>query len=153
MARITGTAQLRLVARQLRDAPKELKEDLRIGLRQPVKGFERAVKDEALGSLPHSGGYAGVMSAALKVNLSQALSGSGAGFTLVVFAKGKSEDRDVRATNAGLLRHKTWGREPWHAQRVKGGYVDRPADKLGNEVAQKAQEAVDRVADKLAAGG
>lgn len=152
MARVTGTAQLRLVARQLREAPKELRDDLRIGLKRPVKGFEKAVKDEALGSLPHSGGYAGVMSSALKVNLSQALTGSGAGFTLVVYARGKSEDRDVVATNAGLLRHKTWGHEPWHSQRVRGGYVDRPADKLGDQVAQQAQEAVDRVADKLAAG-
>lgn len=152
MARVTGTLQLRIVARQLRDAPPELRRELRDNLKDVVKPFEGQVKSEAADSLPHRGGYAGVMSSSVKVDISQALSGSGAGFTLVVHGKGRTQDRDVKAVNAGRLRHKTWGHEPWHSQQVAPGFVDRPADKLDGQVARKAQEAVDRVADKLSAG-
>jgi hypothetical protein len=150
MARVTGTLQLRIVARQLRDAPKGLRAELRRNLRGAVQPFEGQVKAEVSGSVP--GRYAGVLGPSIKVDTSRALSGSGAGFVLVVYGKGQTQDRDVKAVNDGTLRHKTWGHEPWHAQRVRGGFVDRAADKLADQVAREAQKAVDSIADKLEGG-
>jgi hypothetical protein len=150
MARVTGTLQLRIVARELRDAPKELRAELRTNLREAARPFADQIRAELPDSVPAR--YAGVLAPAIKVDVSRALSGSGAGFTLVVHAKGRTQDRDVKAVNAGLLRHKTWGHEPWHSQRVRGGFADRAGDKLAQRVASEAQKAVDDIADKLERG-
>ena len=152
MSGVRGQLELRRVARLLREAPPQLKREMARNIRRPVKPFEKQVRAEIPGSVPAR--YAGVLAPATKARLLGAgtLSGSGLGFTIEVYAKGHSEDRDVKAVNAGVLRHKTFGREPWHAQRVRGGFVDRAADQLGRQVAQQVEKAVDEMARRVEGG-
>lgn len=151
MAHVRGTLELRRVARLLRDAPPYLRKEMRENIKKPVKPFEQRVKSETPGSVP--GRYAAVLAPAIKVNISSALSGSGLGYTLIVFARGKAEDRDLKAVNAGLLRHPLFGRRShWYGQQVRGGMVDRAVDDLGRQVAQEVGKAVDEMAAKIVGG-
>lgn len=157
MARVRGTLELRRVARILRDAPPELRKEMRANIRQASKPFVEKVKAETPGSVPAR--YAGVLGPAIKGNISTALGGSGLGYTIILHAKGKSEDRDLRAVEDGILRHKTFGRAHtktgkslWFAQKVRGGMVARSVDELGRQVAREIEEAVDHMAAKIAGG-
>lgn len=150
MSRVRGQLELRRVARLLRDAPTELRREMSRNIRKPVKPFVEKVRTEVYGSVPAR--YAGVLAPAVKGTLSTGLTGSGLGYTVTLYAKGKAEDRDLAAVNAGTLRHKTWGREPWHAQRVRGGFADRAVDELGRLVANEIEKAVDTMAAKIEGG-
>lgn len=157
MSRVTGTLELRRVSRLLKDAPAHLRKEMRENIRKPVRPFEARIRAETPGSVPAR--YAGVLAPAIRANISTALSGSGLGYTIVVHAKGRSEDRDLKAVNAGILRHKTFGRSTsrtgrslWFAQKVRGGMVDRAVDDLGRRLAQEIGKAVDAVADRIAGG-
>lgn len=150
MSRVRGQLELRRVARLLREGPPQLKREMARNIRKPVKPFEAQVRAEIPGSVPAR--YAGVLAAATRVRLLGGLSGSGLGYRLEIYAKGKAEDRDVKAVDAGLLRHKTWGHEPWHAQKVRGGFVDRAVDQLGRRVAEEIEKAVDLMAARIEGG-
>lgn len=150
MSHVRGQLELRRVARLLREAPKDLRKEMARNIRRPVKPFIEKVKAEVPGSVPAR--YAGVLAPAIKGTLSGGLSGSGLGYTVTIYAKGQSEDRDVRAVNDGVLRHKTYGRNPWHAQAVQGGFVDRAVDQLGTQVANEIEKAVDTMAAKITGG-
>lgn len=157
MSKVTGTLELRRVARLLRDAPDHLRREMRQNIRKPVKPFEARVKAETPGSVPDR--YAGVLGPAIKATISGGLSGSGLGYTIVVHAKGHSEDRDLKAVEYGVLRHKTFGRATsrsgrslWFAQRVRGGMVARAVDDLGDKVAKEVQGAVEAMARRIEGG-
>lgn len=157
MSRVRGQLELRRVARLLRDAPPHLRREMARNIRKPVKPFEAQVRAEIPGSVPDR--YAGVLAPATKVRLKGGLTGSGLGYTLEVYAKGKTEDRDVKAVDAGLLRHKTYGRSTsragkslWFAQKVRGGFVDRATQELGRQIAQEIEKAVDTMAAKIEGG-
>lgn len=152
MSRVRGTLRLRQVARLLREATPELRKEMSKGIRRPLRPFRKQLKANVVGSVPAQ--YAGVLAPALRASLmsNDMSSGGGLGYTVVVYARGKAEDRDVRAVNAGVLRHKTWGREPWHAQRVRGGFVDRAVDDLGRQVAKEVDKAVEAMARKIEGG-
>jgi hypothetical protein len=156
MAGVTGVLEARRVARLLKDAPTELKKAFRAAMREPVKPFIATVRAETLGSVPS--GYGPLLARSIRATVSSGF-GSGLGFTLIVSAKGKSEDRDLRRVEDGELRHPVFGRHrrtrrgrkdnPWVGQRVRGGMVGRSADKLGDDVARKIQDGVDKVARRI----
>lgn len=150
MSGVRGSAELRRVARLLRAAPPQLRREMARNIRKPVKPFTEKVRAEVYGSVP--GRYAGVLAPAIKTTLSGGLTATSLGYTITIYAKGKSEDRDVKAVNAGVLRHKTYGRHPWHAQKVRGGFVDRAVDDLGRQVARGIEEAVDEMAARITEG-
>lgn len=150
MSHVTGTLRLRQVARLLRDASPELRKELYAGIRKPLKPFTAQVRAEVPSSVPS--GYAPVLAPSIKVSLATGLRGGGLGYTFEVYAKGRKEERDVRAVNAGILRHKEWGHEPWHSQHVRGGFVDRPVEQLGQQIAKEADAAVEKVAAKIEKG-
>lgn len=154
MSGVRGQAELRRVARLLRDAPPHLRREMSRNIRKPIKPFEAKVKAEIPGSVPDR--YAGVLGPATKVRILGGLSGSGLGYTLEVYAKGRAEDRDVKAVNDSILRHKTFGRATtrtgrslWFAQPVRGGFVDRATDEIGRQVANEIEKAVETMAARI----
>lgn len=151
MSGVRGTLRLRQVARLLREAKPELRKELSAGIRRPLKPFTAEVRKEVPGSVPSR--YAGVLAPLIRTSFSTGLRGGGLGYTFEVYAKGRKEDRDVRAVNAGRLRHPLFGsREWWIDQRVRGGFVDRPVDKLGQQIAKEVDAAVEKVAAKIEKG-
>jgi hypothetical protein len=135
-ANLTGTsaAELRYLAGKFRKAAtRDLTRVLKRAQRDAVKPLEKEIKAEAEATLPKRGGYNLAMSRAVKVSAT----GGTPGKKLVVriYARGKTEERDVRSVNAGRLRHPLFGRRShWHLTTVRAGFVDRPVDKLADEV-------------------
>jgi hypothetical protein len=73
------------------------------------------------------------------------------GLVLAGYAKGKKSRRYVRAINDGTLRHPAYGnRQAWVAQRVKPGFWDVPMANAKEKPTREIQEAMERVAQKIA---
>src|SRR5258705_1534073 len=102
---ISGGPELRYVAAKLRKAAaRDLTIELRKGQRKAYAPLQKEIKAEAAATLPKRGGYAAIMSKAVKVSVSTKLRG-GAVITARVYARGKQELRDVKLVNDGVLRH------------------------------------------------
>lgn len=158
---ITGSAELRYVAGKLRKAAAiDLRKELAKAQRKTFEPLEREIKAQAIVSLPHTGGYAGVMARAVKVGIRQNIARRE--LVAVVSARSVKQLRDVRAINRGELRHPVFGRwrplkqagarqrNPWVLQKVPPGFVTRPADRLGDRLARESLDALHRVAVEIA---
>lgn len=113
-------------------------------------------------------GYAPVLARSLRFRTQVRASHSTARVLFRVYGDGRREQRDVAALNKGTLRHPVFGRtrplkrhakhratskaNPWVPQKVRKGFVDRPADRLTPEVARQMQAVVDWVGDQIARG-
>jgi hypothetical protein len=145
-------AELRYVAGLLRKAAaRDLTRELRKGQRAAFRPLQKEIKAEAAATLPKRGGYNATMSRAVKMSVT---TGTGRNALIArVYARGKVESRDVVAVNAGRLRHPVFGhRKNWSMTRVRPGFVDRPVDKLADQVLKESADAVERVLDQIARG-
>ena len=149
---MTSGAELRYVAGLLRKAAaRDLTRELRKGQRQAFKPLQPEIKAEALATLPKRGGYAATMAKAVKVTVTTGVGRNA--LTARVYARGKVEHRDVVAVNAGRLRHPVFGhRKTWKLTRVRPGFVDRPVDKLSDQILKESADAAERVLDSIARG-
>ncbi len=159
---ITGGVELRYVAGQLRKAAaRDLTRELRKGQRAAFKPLQKEIKSEAEATLPKRGGYNRIMARAVKVTVT---TGTGQkALRAKVYARGKTEERDVRRVNAGELRHPLFGKRTyvnrlgevvsgWRTTFVRKGFVDRAVDRTVDRVAKEAGEAAQRVLDSIARG-
>jgi hypothetical protein len=145
-------AELRYVAGKLRKAAaRDLTRELRKGQRAAFRPLQKEIKAEALATLPKAGGYNVTMSRAVKVTVT---TGTGKkALTARIYATGKADARDVRKVNDGILRHPLFGnRKNWHTTKVRAGFVDRPIDRLSDQVLKESADAVQRVLDSIARG-
>lgn len=144
---------MRYVAGKLRKAAaRDLTKELRKGQREAFKPLEAEIKAEAAATLPKRGGYAATMARAVKVTVTARVTGGGV-LTARIFARGKGEERDVRAVNAGVLRAPLFGRRRhWFRHRVRRGFVDRPADRVMDRVLVRSAEAAERVLREIGKG-
>jgi len=146
----TSGAELRYLAAKFEKAAKtDLTRVLKRAQRNAVKPLQKEIKAEALASLPKRGGYNATMSKAVKTSAS----GGTPGRPLIVrvYARGKVEERDVAAINAGRLRHPVFGhRSTWKVTRVRPGFVDRPVDKLADKVLEASADEVGQLLEEIA---
>lgn len=151
---------MRRQLRQLDD--KALSRQMSRGLQRAAKPVKPAVQKEAVALLPS--GYGPLMSRSVRVRTQARERRGSASVTIRVYADGEGEQRDVRRINAGTLRHPVFGRSrtirrtgtrvanPWVAQTVRKGFVDRPVDRLVPDVAREMNAVVDWVADQITKG-
>lgn len=147
----TSGAELRYLAAKFeKAAARDLTRVLKRAQRNAVKPLQREIKEEALATLPKRGGYNAVMSKAVKTSTT----GGTPGRPLIVriYARGKVEERDVAAVNAGNLRHKVFGvwRKGVRPTRVRRGFVDRPVDKLADQVLRDSADEVQGLLEEIA---
>lgn len=149
---ISSGAELRYVAGLLRKAAaRDLTRELRKGQRAAFKPLQAEIRAEAAATLPKRGQYAATMAKAVKVTVTTGVGRNA--LTARVFARGKVENRDVVAVNAGRLRHPVFGhRKHWSLTRVRPGFVDRPVNKLADQVLKESADAAQRVLDNIARG-
>ncbi|HEX6969862.1 MAG TPA: hypothetical protein VF174_13780 [Micromonosporaceae bacterium] len=167
--RVQGGRDLASVRRSLRTlGDQNLSRQLSKGLQRAAKPLKPAIQKSALQLLPKSGGYAELMSKSVRVRTAVRGRSGSASVTLTVFGDGKTEKRDVPRINKGILRHPVYGRSrplknharykatsktnPWVAQRVRRGFVDRPIDRLAPEVRREMHAVVDWIADQITKG-
>ncbi|HEU4422066.1 MAG TPA: hypothetical protein VFR67_05940 [Pilimelia sp.] len=151
MSGLSGINQLADVARAARlaggDVPKKLKRNLaRVG--PPAK---KAITESAEETLPHSGGYAALVSRSLRVRTKVDTGFTSAGITIVTYADGKARRRDVPTLNRGRLRHPVHGhrRRKWVTQKVKPGFWDRAADRINEDATQRVRDVLDETTRQL----
>ena len=146
----TSGAELRYLAGKLRKAAaRDLTRVLKRAQREAVKPLQREIKAEALATLPKRGLYNQIMSRAVKTSVT----GGTPGKRLIVrvYARGKAEERDVKRVNDGILRHPVFGhRKTWKTTRVRPGFVDRPVDKLADQVLDKSADEVKLLLEEIA---
>lgn len=160
---VEGVDRLRLVAAHLREGDKELRRSLSSALTKAARGFKKAVMDEIGPAVPK--GYEPVLAGSLRITQSIRTGGGSLQMDLVGKAKGKGEARDLPTIDAGILRHPVYGRtrpvrrlsvyralslkNPWVAQPIRGGFWSRPAERMGAQVQDEVQKAVDEAAARI----
>jgi hypothetical protein len=145
---IVGIERLYKAAGVLRsEVDKTLSDELEKAARKALEPFNRAVFDQIEADMPS--GYAPVFAGSFRVIPRINTGNGGVRIRLLGTARGRAKKRDAAALNRGVLRHKTWGREPWHSQAITPGFWDRPAQKLIADLRGQLNEVVDRVAKKI----
>ena len=150
--RVTGSVQLHQIMERLKETGNEgLGKGMAAGLRLAASQLKPAVLAEVPKAMPP--GYAPVLSRSLQFRTTVRDFKHVARVTWRVYGDGRREKRDVPSLNRGTLRHPLFGnRQWWVDQRVRRGFVDRPADRLGPEVRRQMQMVIDQVADKITRG-
>lgn len=150
--RVQGGTQLHTLRQTLREVgDRGLGTQLSRGLRRASQKFQPEVRAEVPKAMPS--GYAPTLARSLRFRTQIQESRSTARVLIRVYADGRKERRDVPTLNRGRLRHPVFGRRGnWVDQRVRRGFVDRPVDRLGPEVAREMQTVVDWVADQIRRG-
>jgi hypothetical protein len=147
--KVTGTAKLRQVQKRLRVVGDQgLGKQMGKALREAAKPLQPAVRRQALSAMPS--GYGPILSKSLRFRTAITSSRDTADVVIRVYGQGRRERRDVPTLNRGRLRHPLYGnRNRWFEQRVRPGFVDRPADRLLPDVARQMQAVIDYVADQI----
>ena len=138
-----GAAQLAALAKALKDAGnKGLQRELTKGITQAVKPLKAAVAASARAKLPSSGGLA-ERAAGIPIRSRRNKSG------LRVVATGRGGMKNVKALDAGTVRHPVYGRSAWVSQSVTPGFWTEPTEELAPEVRAQVEKAMDVVARKI----
>lgn len=122
---------------------KELNQELKKAA-QPIIPLTRAA---ALRRLPQSGGLAGIV--AKTPQRVQVRTGERTAGVRIVVGKSNS---GARAANRGVVRHPTFGKEPWVSQPVLPGWFDDTAKAQAPPVRKRLTVAMETVATKIVKG-
>lgn len=150
MSGITGVERLYRIAGKLPETvDRALSEELESAFTDPVAAFRSEV-DDAIGTRFPTG-YTGTFEGSWNILARVEAAGGSAKARLRGTAHGRAKKRDSAALNRGVLRHKTWGRLPWHTQSIPPRFWDDPADRLIARMREKLAEVVEKAAKKTEA--
>ncbi len=160
---ITGGSTLLELRKQLKQVgDRGLGRQMDAGFRRAVRPCTPAVRAEAAKTMPKEGGYARLLAASIRSRLQSRSSRYAARVSVLIFADGKGEKRDLPRINEGRLRHPVYGRyrrvrgrkveRPWVTQRVRPGVVDRPFDQVTPGIQDAMIKVMDDVIAELSKG-
>jgi hypothetical protein len=145
--KVTGAEEFGVLAKRLKNAPKELRKELYVGINRSVKPLRQDVKTAAGQVLPSR--YADIIASELKVTARR----RAAGRNPAVYLIGKAGRRDVSSLNRGRLRHPLYGnRRHWYSQRIRPGFWTVTLEADAPRVRRELVEAIQRIARKIEAG-
>lgn len=159
--RIDGVDELRRLAAQIRyTGDKGLGRQMSAALGRALGPVTRAITAEAGKTAPS--GYRAELTASMRHRRSSRTAAREARVRLTTTAKGQSEERDLPALDAGILRHPVFGRtrrtkrgekkNPWAVTRVRPGFHERGIKDAEAEAQRQLQAVLDDFADRLAKG-
>lgn len=152
--RVKGADKMAQLGRDLKAAgDKELRKEILKAGRDTGKQAQEVVRQAALSDLPHGGGLNHWVAAGTKVTGQTRLAGKNVGLRLRMRHRTRQGLSDLPEINDGRLRHPVFGHDVWVTQTIAPGFAWRAVDSIGDVLADEFLAAVDRVADKLAAGG
>jgi hypothetical protein len=142
--RISGASDFKKLATQIRtEGRKDLSRQLDKALAETVVPVQKSIKLESAQTMPKRGGYAGEMSRSLRFKTQKRTGGNSASYTLLTYADGKAERRDIRALEAGNLRHPIFGnRNAWALTKIRPGFHKRGTDNALDEATKQMGEVV-----------
>lgn len=167
-ASITGRAELRRLAAQIKaTGGKGLGRELAAALQEAGKPVAESVRRSAIATMPDRGGYRADISRSLKFRTTMRASARSAALTLTTYADGTKERRDIRALDAGRLRHPVYGRSrrikrgrragtaqpnPWAVTAIRAGLHRRGTDGAADEAAKAVGKVLDDFKARLLEG-
>jgi hypothetical protein len=153
MSGVRGTNQLGRVARAARLADANMPKSIKRKLARMGPKAKKVVQSTALATLPARNGLAALVANSMKVSVKSDTGLTSAGVTLEYTAKGKGENRDIPAMNAGIVRHPVHGRRTvWVAQRVRPGFWDKAAETTAGEAHSHVRDVLDETVKILKNG-
>lgn len=148
---VGGHEELARLGQRLRGAgDKTLLRELRNSMVKGTAPLTSLLRAAAPNYMPD--GYEQTFVHALRSRTSVKTTGRTAAVDLIVWADGRSRRRRVRQMNRGVIRHKTYGRKPWHAQRIVAGFFSEPAAVQKDKVVDLARQAMHDVGQKITKG-
>lgn len=129
--------------------------ELRAGLRAPIPAAREKIRAAAVGMLPAGGGLGSWVAAARVGYRARLSSARSAGLTLYAGRNSSRKRSDIKAIDAGEVRHPSWGhRGPsaWHAQTVAEGFFTRTVEGMADQWRAATISAVDRATEELRRG-
>ena len=149
VVRVGGTppAEIRRIAALMREQHRTRQRQFNAELREQMRPLERAIRESTPEYMPS--GYEPTIVKAIRVRTLIRQTGIRAR----VMAMGRSEQRDVAALNAGLLRHKLFGNPlRWFSQHTRAGFVDNPVRRAADEVYRGLEDVCDRIRQRIERG-
>lgn len=148
---VSGHEQLASLGQRLREAgDKTLMRELRTSMVKGTAPLPNLVKATAADYMP--AGYEMTFTHAIRTRTSVKTTGRTASVDLILWADGRERRRRVRQLNRGSIRHKTWGKKPWHGQRIRRGFFTDPVILQERLIVDLAQQAMHDVAKKITKG-
>jgi hypothetical protein len=159
--RISGAAQLRRVAAQIRaTGDKGLGREMGRAIDKALEPTKKAIDASAERTMPS--GYRSVLTRSLKHRRGLRTTTRTASVRLTTSAVGEKEARDLPALEAGNLRHPVFRRSrptkrgrkanPWAVTKVEPGFHRRGTAKTADEAEKQLRVVLDDFADRLAKG-
>ena len=161
--RVLGAANLHKVAAQIRaEGRKDLAREMSAALTKATEPIRRAIRASADQTMPREGGYQAAFDKSLRFRNSRRNQANQATVNLTTYADGSSERRDIKALEAGRLRHPVFGRSrpgrrkgervanPWAITSILAGFHKRGTDGAIDEAEQELVKVVDDLAERLA---
>lgn len=160
--RVQGAASIhRLAAHMRAEGRKDLTRQMGRALSQAAEPVKRSIRASAEQVMPRAGGYRGTFLESMKFRTQQRGSGDSASLSLVTYADGTGQRRDIRALEGGKLRHPIYGRSrpgrhkgqrhtnPWSVTSIRAGFHRRGTDGAMDEVEKQLDEVVKEYAQRL----
>lgn len=147
---IRGKEQLTRTAAALatKGNGKAMKRRLSKAIRKEAEPITRQQRRNLAARMPHRGGLAEVLSTAGTFTTRTTYTGKGAGVTITDSWRG----HDMKAVEAGAIRHPVWGR--WRrgtpTQRVPAGLLSGPVEGRKRNIQIGILRAMDALAEEIA---
>ncbi len=161
--RVEGAATLHRVAAQIRaEGRKSLAREMSTALSRATEPVKKAIRESAAETMPREGGYQAAFDSSLRFRSSRRNSDSQASVSLSTYAEGSEERRDIRALEAGKLRHPVHGRSrpgprkgeripnPWSVTSIRPGFWKRGTDKALDAAQHELENVINDFAKRLA---
>lgn len=134
--RIVGAATLAQVAAQIsREGRRDLSRQLSTALNTVTVPVRDRIKQEAAATLPKRGWYALTFTKSLRFRNNRRASGNVATLSMITYADGKGERRDIVAVEGGRVRHPLFGnREAWYVTTIQPGFHRRAVARMSDDV-------------------
>lgn len=155
--RVSGAAELKKVAAQIRrEGNKDLSRDMSRALSRSVEPVKVSIRQSAAETMPTRGGYSPVFLKSLRFRQKKSGSGNSASLSLITYAEGKQERRDIVSLERGRLRHPVFGRSsknrrahPWATTNIRAGFHRRGSDNAADQAEKEILKVVDDFARRL----
>jgi hypothetical protein len=127
--------------------------ELRKGIRRPFPAVRKAVRKNAVDTLPKSGGL-GKWASGIRINLRIKTTSRAASVTVVGGRNSAGGRSDIKALDRGRVRAPSWGRRgkgSWHTQTVPVGFFTKPVTEA-KEWHDEIDKSVDTAFDQIRRG-
>ena len=161
--RVEGGAALHRVASEIRrEGRKDLAREMSRALSNATDPVRKSIRESADATMPRQGGYQAAFDKSLRFRMSRTNRSNEASVNLITYADGDSERRDIRALEAGNLRHPVFGRSrpgprkgervanPWAVTKIRAGFHKRGTAGAADEAQKEIVKVADALAERLA---